>query len=95
MSELVQRQIGDDTAASGGIGIEENLVGAAQDVCHALKIAALPADIGRLFVFLKNLEKASGLTGRLGNGLRAAGRSFLLSLVLGTVGALLQNRRQP
>jgi hypothetical protein len=80
MGEFVQRQIGDHPAASGGIGVEENLVGPAQDVCHGLKKDALPADIGRLFVFLKNLEKASGLTGRLGDGLLAIGFGGLSDL---------------
>ncbi len=69
--ELIERQIGND--AAGSAGIDDDLVGAAEQPFHGFEIHALAGDLGRLLVFVVDLEEARGLALGLGHGLLAIG----------------------
>jgi hypothetical protein len=73
MGELVERQVRNNTRPAAGTGIDDDLVGAAEQPFHGLEIEPLARDIRRFLVFLVNLEEARGLTGGLGDGLLAIG----------------------
>ena len=65
--QLVERQEGHD--ALPGLAVDDDLVGAAQHALHGLEIHALARHVGRLLVFLVDLEEARRLAGGLGDGL--------------------------
>ena len=65
--QLVERQVGHDALA--GLAVEDDLVGAAEHPLHGLEIHALARDVGRLLVFLVDLEEARRLAGGLGDRL--------------------------
>ena len=60
-------KIGHDALA--GLAVEDDLVGAAEDALHGLEEYALAGDVGRLLVFVVDLEEASRLALRLGDRL--------------------------
>jgi hypothetical protein len=69
--QLVERQIRHDAVLRAGIN--DDLVGAAEQPLHGLEIHALAGDVGRLLVLVVDLEKARGRAGGLGDGLLAIG----------------------
>src|ERR1700722_13052324 len=64
-----ERQIRHDAAAARAIRVEDDLVGAREHLFHRLEIDAAARDVGRLDVFVIDLEKARCLAPRLGDGL--------------------------
>ena len=59
------------------LAVDDDLVGAAQHALHGLEVHALARDLGRLLVFVVDLEEARRLAGGLGHGLLLVGSGAL------------------
>jgi hypothetical protein len=73
--ELVERQIGDN--ATRRSGIHYDLIGTSEQPFHGFQIHALTSDLGRLLVFVVDLEKTGRRALGLGDSLLAIGFGVL------------------